>query len=115
MLWASVNDETDARLSSNLGQHSGGASVAHPQPHTRLKPQEWASGPHAWLVEAVGDPRAVKALVDQTLAGPLKGRGLKVVTRGADGKPALQILHAAPPTTGNGQATPMPKTSEASA
>ena len=82
LLWASVADEVDARLSSNLGQAM------------RLKPAEWASGANAWLVEAVGDPRAVKALVDQTLAGPLKGRGLKVATRGADGKPAMQILRA---------------------
>ena len=82
LLWASVADEVDARLSSNLGQVM------------RLKPAEWASGGNAWLVEAVGDPRAVKALIDQTLAGPLKGRGLKVATRGADDKPAMQILRA---------------------
>ena len=88
LLWASVADEVDARLVSAC------ASVAHQQPRVRLKPAEWASGGNAWLVEAVGDPRAVKALVDQTLAGPLKGRGLKVATRGADGKPAMQILRA---------------------
>lgn len=98
LLWASVSDDVDARLSSNLGGQ------------LRLKPNEWTSGANAWLIEAVGDPRAVKALVDQTLAGPLKGRGLKVVTRGADGKPALQVVRAGEATPGNGAAEPKPET-----
>ena len=79
LLWARVSDEVDARLAANLEQ-------------PRLKPTEWASGPNVWLIKAVGDPRAVKALMDQLLAGPLAGRDVKVVARGADGKPALQVL-----------------------
>lgn len=82
LFWASVSDDVDARLSANVGQLM------------KLKPTEWAGGQNAWLIEAVGDPRAVKALIDQTLAGPLKGRGINVVIRGADGKPAIQILRA---------------------
>jgi len=82
MLWATVSAEVDARLTANAGKP------------VRLKPDEWAAGPNAWLVEAVGEPRAVKALIDKTLRGPLKGRSLKVTTRGADGTPALQLLTA---------------------
>jgi cytolysin-activating lysine-acyltransferase len=83
LMWASVSEEVDARLTSNLGQPM------------RLKPSEWTGGSIAWLVEAVGDLRAVQTLIEQTLAGPLKGRTLKVTTRNAEGKPAVQILSAA--------------------
>jgi hemolysin-activating ACP:hemolysin acyltransferase len=86
MLWATVSAEVDARLTANVDKP------------VRLKPDEWAAGPNAWLVEAVGEPRAVKALIDETLRRQLKGRGLKVRTRGADGKPALQLLTATDPS-----------------
>lgn len=82
LLWASVSDEVDARLGAVLS------------PSIKLKPAEWKSGPHLWLVDAVGEPRAVKALIDQTIAGPLKGKGLKIVTRDAAGKPAVKVLQA---------------------
>jgi hemolysin-activating ACP:hemolysin acyltransferase len=82
LLWATVSEEVDVRLTSNLGQP------------VRLKPSEWASGAQAWLVEAIGDRGAVKALLDQTLAGPLSGRSFKVASRGADGKTVLRVLRA---------------------
>ena len=82
VLWATVADEVDARLTANMGQSM------------RLRPSEWASGQNPWLVEAIGDARAVKALIDQLLAGKLKGRNLKVVSRGADGRATLQVMHA---------------------
>jgi cytolysin-activating lysine-acyltransferase len=90
MLWATVSAEVDARLTASAGKP------------VRLKPDEWTSGANAWLVEAIGEPRAVKALIDRTLRGPLKGRDLKVTTRGADGTPTLELLKApdsSPPTS----------------
>lgn len=82
LLWASVSDEVDARL------------AASPSTTVRLKPAEWKSGPHVWLVEAVGEPRAVKTLIDQSLAGPLKATGLKIVSRDDKGKPTVKIVRA---------------------
>jgi cytolysin-activating lysine-acyltransferase len=82
MLWATVSAEVDARLAANVGKP------------VRLKPDEWAAGPNAWVVEAVGEPRVVKALIDKALRGPLKGHALKVTTRSADGTPTLQLLQA---------------------
>ncbi len=82
ILWASVSKEVDTRIAAQAGGP------------IRLKPSEWASGTHTWLVEAIGEPRAVKVLVDQTVAGPLKSRGLKIITRGPTGKPAVQHLRA---------------------
>ncbi len=80
ILWASVSDEVDQRLSAN---RSGAI---------RLKPSEWSSGTNAWLVDAVGDARAIKVLVDQVLSGTLKARALKAIVRGPDGKPTVQIM-----------------------
>lgn len=87
ILWASVSDEVDARLRSTAGSANGQHKL-----HLRLKPDEWTSGPNAWLIEAAGDRRAVKALIDQTLAGRLEGRGLNALTRAADGRSAIQLL-----------------------
>ncbi len=93
IIWASVSKEVDARLAAQVGGP------------IRLKPSEWASGTNAWLVEAVGEPRAIKLLIDQAITGPLKSRGLKVVTRGPSGKPAVQHVKApassATPASGN--------------
>lgn len=82
ILWASVSEDVDARLTSQLGGP------------VRLKPHEWKSGPITWLVEGIGEPRAVKALIEQALLGPLKGISLKVAARDADGKPQVQIVTA---------------------
>ena len=82
ILWANVSEDVDARLTSQLGGP------------VRLKPHEWKSGPITWLVEGIGEPRAVKALIEQALLGPLKGISLKVAARDADGKPQVQIVTA---------------------
>jgi len=83
ILWASVSNEIDARLG------------AFPDRQIKLKPDEWSSGSNAWLVEGAGEARAIKSLINQTLAGPLKGRGLKVIAPGEDGKPTVQTLRTA--------------------
>jgi len=92
ILWASVSKEIDARLSANPGVP------------IRLKPAEWASGTHGWLVDAIGDARAIKVLIDQTLTGPLKSRSLKIVTRGDGGKPVVQEMKAPSNSAASGKA-----------
>lgn len=51
LTWASVSDEIDARVS------------ASPSEPMRLVPADWKSGPNLWIVEAVGPPRVVQALL----------------------------------------------------
>jgi hemolysin-activating ACP:hemolysin acyltransferase len=83
VLWANVSAEVDSRLTANVGQP------------IRLQPSEWTGGPHAWMVEAVGDLRAIRTLIQQTLAGPLKGRTLKLAIRDDKGQSAVQTVQAA--------------------
>jgi hypothetical protein len=40
----------------------------------RLAPQEWKSGSIPWLLDIVGDPRAVQAMYKQLLDTVLKGQ-----------------------------------------
>jgi hemolysin-activating ACP:hemolysin acyltransferase len=56
VLWASVSDETDRRLAADPGQK------------IRLRPDEWKSGEHLWIVDVAGDPRVIVHTL-QTLAG----------------------------------------------
>jgi cytolysin-activating lysine-acyltransferase len=84
VMWASVSADVDARLTANLGQP------------IRLTPSEWTGGPHAWVIEAVGDRRLVRTLIEQTLAGPLKGRTLKLSIRDEKGQPVVQTVQGAP-------------------
>lgn len=52
----------------------------------RLRPDEWRSGEHLWLINAVGDQPAIPHLMQQLQAGPFKGRQAKMRMVGADGK-----------------------------
>jgi cytolysin-activating lysine-acyltransferase len=81
-LWAMVNDEVDNRLS------------AEPTYPLRLRPQDWRSGSHAWLVEAIGEPRAVSAMVKTVIERQFAATGLKTVIRDANGKARVQLLRA---------------------
>jgi len=47
VLWASVSDETDRRLAANPAQK------------IRLRPDEWKSGGHLWIVDLAGDPQVI--------------------------------------------------------
>jgi hemolysin-activating ACP:hemolysin acyltransferase len=86
-LWATVSDEVDQRL------------MAGPALPLRLRPAEWKSGPIVWLIEAIGDQRAVSTMVG-TIIDRHFPAGMKAVVRGPDGKPTVQLLQrgAAAPT-----------------
>lgn len=82
VLWASVSPEVDQRLSESL------------EAPLRLKPDEWNSGTILWLVEAVGDPRAIKELLKtcrDTLPG---GKEAKLRTASREGVVTLTTLGA---------------------
>ena len=79
--WARVSDEVDARLSD-------------PERHSsmRLRPEEWTSGNHFWLIDLVGDPRGLSNALSTLMDGPLKDKTVKVVTRDASGSGAVETL-----------------------
>jgi hemolysin-activating ACP:hemolysin acyltransferase len=82
ILFARVSPEVDQRLSNS------------PAFRVRLKPEEWTSGNIPWLVEAVGEPAAVNALVKMLLDQRFKTTGLKTYSRGPDNKPIVGHLRA---------------------
>src|SRR5206468_3354147 len=77
-LWARVSAEVDKKLSENL------------HVPIRLRPDEWQSGDILWLVDAVGDPRAVPQLLKQLLDTSFKGREVKVRAAGEDDRSAVR-------------------------
>jgi hemolysin-activating ACP:hemolysin acyltransferase len=81
-LWASVSAEVDNKLSENLHLP------------IRLRPDEWRSGDVLWLIEAVGDSRAVPQLLKQLVETTFKGREVKTRAPGENGKAIVQRIAA---------------------
>lgn len=77
VLWASVSDEVDQRLSQAIDLP------------IRLKPEEWRSGDTVWIVDAVGDPKAIQALLQHLKQNDLKDARVKMRVQNKDGKPAI--------------------------
>ena len=68
VLWARVSAEVDARLS---------AAPGYP---IRLHPNEWQSGDVIWIVDAVGEPKAVQECVAALAKTAFQGRQFKVLS-----------------------------------
>jgi cytolysin-activating lysine-acyltransferase len=79
-LWAQVSPDVDQRLSENLA-----API-------RLRPDEWASGDAAWVIAAIGDPRALNGLLQQLNNSVFKERTVKIRAAGSDGKVSVKTL-----------------------
>lgn len=75
--WAMVSPEIDRRLSDVDGE-----------PAT-LSPKEWRSGDVPWIVDAIGERRAVGRLLHQLIDTVFKDKHPKMRTMGADGKPSV--------------------------
>jgi hemolysin-activating ACP:hemolysin acyltransferase len=84
VFWANVSAEVDARLSASPGEP------------IRLKPNEWRSGDILWVIDAIGDARAVTAVLKRLRENEWKGRAVKIRTRTKDGKAVVRVLDAAP-------------------
>lgn len=82
LLWASVSDEIDARL-------SGEESTT-----IRLSPDEWRSGPHLWVVEGIGERSIIAQQIRQLRQKDWIGRPVKIKVRGQDGSPVVRQLPA---------------------
>ncbi len=83
ILWARVTDELDRRMS------------ADPAQPLRLAANEWASGERVWVMEAVGDPRVIDAMLKKMAETAWAGRSVKFRTRNKDGQPIIATM----PTT----------------
>ena len=78
--WARVSPDVDRKLTENLGQPM------------RLRPDEWSSGEIYWLIDTVGDRRAVVTALTSLLEGLFKQRDVKVVSADAQGRPRMELL-----------------------
>jgi hemolysin-activating ACP:hemolysin acyltransferase len=74
VLWASVSEDVDLRLSENLDKPF------------QLAPNEWKSGTLPWLILAAGDETMVNALLKQLQEKILGGKDLKMLVKRQDGK-----------------------------
>lgn len=82
LLWASVSDAVDARLSaaSDVG--------------IRLTPDEWRSGDNVWIVEGIGERSVIARQIRQLRQSAWSGRPVKIKVRGQDGAPLVRQLPA---------------------
>lgn len=90
VLWASVSNDIDQRLCANL---------ATP---LRLTTNDWKSGEHLWLMEAIGEPKVVSAMLQQLQKSAWGGRTIKMRAKDSSGKIVVRSLTAKPdaaPTT----------------
>ncbi len=69
LLWASVSAEVDHRLNESAGAP------------TPLKPDEWRGGDILWVIDAIGEPEMVQALLKRKMGTDWKGRPVKMKAR----------------------------------
>lgn len=81
ILWASVSDEVDQRLSEGQGKP------------LNLSPQDWKSGDNPWLIISAGDPRLVKPLVERLQKNVPEGKKLKSLSISPVAKQASNGAH----------------------
>lgn len=62
VIWAEVSPDVDGRLNTQLEQP------------VRLQANEWSSGDHIWIVEAVGDSNAIELLMKRLVASAWTGK-----------------------------------------
>ncbi|MGO9544655.1 MAG: toxin-activating lysine-acyltransferase [Rhodomicrobium sp.] len=77
VLWARVSAEIDARLS------------AAPRYPIRLHPNEWQSGDVIWIIDAIGDPKAVQQGIEALTKTTFQGKQFKMLSA-ASGVEAVQ-------------------------
>ena len=78
--WASVSDAVAARLAEGGG------------PAARLKPEDWTSGPHLWLIDAVGEPRVVAEALAMLVETRFKEQPVRISLRDAEGGARVETV-----------------------
>ena len=69
--WARVSDDVHARLES--GNH-------------RLKPQDWNSGPHPWLIDIAAPPQALPMVLAELEKNVFKGEKVRTLMAASQNK-----------------------------
>jgi hemolysin-activating ACP:hemolysin acyltransferase len=82
VLWASVSDEVDKRISGDLS-----API-------RLAPREWKSGGNLWIVDAIGDTRLVNEMVKRLQTKEWKGKAVKARVVDAQKQVKIRTIEA---------------------
>ncbi len=80
VLWAKVSPEVDRRLSDTQNET------------TALAVNEWRSGDIPWIIEAIGERKALGTLLHQLMGTAFKSTPPKMRTTGADGRPTVGRL-----------------------
>ena len=73
IMWASVSDDVDKRMASNLSTPMA------------LAPAEWRSGSNIWIIDAVGPGKVIEAMLNKFASGPLKDKPMKLRRKADDG------------------------------
>jgi cytolysin-activating lysine-acyltransferase len=85
-LWAYLSDEAEARLNAGIG---------------KLKPEEWKSGPHLWLVELIAPLGGAEEMLADLQANVFGDQTFKLHRTGPDGVRRVEVMGGA---TGSGAA-----------
>ncbi len=85
LLWAKVSADVDKRLSENATTPA------------RLKADEWTSGELLWVIDAIGEPDMVQAMLKRKMETDWKGRTAKMRVRDKAGAMRVGVLSAAAP------------------
>ena len=80
VLWASVSDETDRRLAATPGQK------------IRLRPDEWASGQHLWIVDLAGEPQVIAHALQMLATTRFKDAPVKLAMHDGAGGARVETL-----------------------
>lgn len=81
-LWARVSAQIDKAFSEDLDKPM------------QLRPNQWASGDHVWIMATAGDRRAIPHFLNELAQSVFKDQPVKMRTRGADGKVTVKVLGA---------------------
>lgn len=82
LLWASVSPDVDKRLNTTS------------EVSLLMKPEDWRSGDILWVIETVGDPRALRPLLKAFRDQHPNGGAAKVRTTSPDGTVRIMELNA---------------------
>ncbi len=79
-LWARVSDAVDAELAANLDKP------------VVLRPGDWTSGDHLWLMAVAGEAEAIPRFLSQLQGREFKDRAVKLRARGEGGATGVMLL-----------------------
>lgn len=80
VMWAWVSAEVDQRLRTSLDQP------------LKLKAEEWRSGDNLWIIEAVGEPKLMQAMLQNTAKSQWNGKNANLRVRAPDGTMKVATL-----------------------